>query len=139
MQLVELRVGAGHPIKAKYIKVELRKIEIIPGGGPTNTFTDIGKHACVRFQRVATDAEMSLRSWKWLFQCLDCQGRVGCHQHCTLLSQPYYWHVSFFSCSQQDIPFNIRIPDNVPPSVALENGGGIRYELAAEICIKTKK
>lgn len=41
-QLVELRVGAGHPIKAKYIKVELRKIEVIPGGGPANTFTDVG-------------------------------------------------------------------------------------------------
>jgi len=41
-QLVELRVGAGHPIKAKYIKVELRKIEVLPGGGPANTFTDVG-------------------------------------------------------------------------------------------------
>ncbi|KAF8317350.1 hypothetical protein DL93DRAFT_2055588, partial [Clavulina sp. PMI_390] len=98
--VVEVRVGPGPPVKAKYIKVELRKIETLPGGGPTNTFTGV----------VGTG---SFNVW----------------------TAKDEWEV----VKTDDIPFNIRIPENVPPTVHVENGGGIQYELAAEICIKTKK
>jgi hypothetical protein len=37
---VEVRVGAPN-VKAKYIRVELRKVETLPGGGQANTFYDI--------------------------------------------------------------------------------------------------
>ncbi len=42
-------------------------------------------------------------------------------------------------CMQRDIPFSIKIPEDVPPSIALENGGGIKYELIASISYKAKK
>ena len=59
---------------------------------------------------------------------------------------------------QQDFPFYIRIPESIPPSIALEKGGesdthnacasnpkltsrlaGIRYELIAAVCLKGKR
>jgi hypothetical protein len=57
---------------------------------------------------------------------------------------------------QQDYPFYIRIPESIPPSLALEKGGssysytrmfvvpdcrtaGVKYELVAQLCVKGKK
>ena len=57
---------------------------------------------------------------------------------------------------QQDIPFYIRIPESIPPTLTLENGGtsyhptlsrspdrwhslaGIKYELVGQVCIRSK-
>jgi hypothetical protein len=36
-----VRVGQQHGIKAKWVHVELRKVETLPGGGQGNTFYDI--------------------------------------------------------------------------------------------------
>lgn len=38
-QEVEVRAG-GNGVKAKWIRIELRKVETLPGGGLTNTFFD---------------------------------------------------------------------------------------------------
>ena len=39
LQTVELRIGS-QGVKAKWLRIELRKIEILPGGGATNTYFD---------------------------------------------------------------------------------------------------
>jgi hypothetical protein len=39
LQAIEVRVGPAG-VKAKWVRVELRKIETLPGGGVTNTFFD---------------------------------------------------------------------------------------------------
>ncbi|KAF9505865.1 hypothetical protein BS47DRAFT_489941 [Hydnum rufescens UP504] len=97
---VELRVGQGSPVKAKWIRVELRKIEILPGGGQTNTYSDV----------------------------------VGSGSF-NLWTAKDEWEV----VSTRDLPFQIKIPEDVPPSVALENGSGIKYELVASVCYRAKK
>jgi hypothetical protein len=38
-QTLEVRVGA-QGVKAKWVRVELRKVETLPGGGQANTFFD---------------------------------------------------------------------------------------------------
>ncbi|KAF8337537.1 uncharacterized protein EI90DRAFT_2661920 [Cantharellus anzutake] len=95
---VEVRVADSHPIKAKWIRIELRKIEMLPGQG--NHF-------------VETVGNGSFNIW----------------------SARDDWEV----LTTRDIQFSIRIPENVPPSTALQNGNGIKYELVATICYKTKK
>ncbi|KAL5529184.1 hypothetical protein ACEPAG_5158 [Sanghuangporus baumii] len=39
----------------------------------------------------------------------------------------------------QDFPFAIRIPESIPPSIQLDKGAGIRYELTATLCMKGKR
>ena len=39
MQAIEVRVGPGG-VKAKWVRIELRKVETLPGGGLANTFFD---------------------------------------------------------------------------------------------------
>lgn len=38
-QTIELRLGS-EPVKAKWVRIELRKVETLPGGGQANTFYD---------------------------------------------------------------------------------------------------
>ncbi|KLO18592.1 hypothetical protein SCHPADRAFT_844897 [Schizopora paradoxa] len=96
---IELRLGASG-VKAKWVQVELRKVETLPGGGQANTFYDyIGPSP--------------VKVW-------------GSNEEFALLQT-------------QDFPFSIRIPESVPPSIALEKNAGIKYELVAKVCMKGKK
>ncbi|KAG8901483.1 hypothetical protein FRB99_005287 [Tulasnella sp. 403] len=97
--VVELRPG-GNGIKAKWVKVELRKIETLPGGGAANTYPEfIGESPVALWQ--AKDEWDELRA--------------------------------------RDFPFQIRIPESVPPSIALERNAGIKYELVASVFVKGKR
>ncbi|KAF8317397.1 hypothetical protein DL93DRAFT_567284 [Clavulina sp. PMI_390] len=93
-------IVAGQPPKAKYIKVGLRKIETLLGGGLANSFSMI---VGAGWQDIWTAKE----SWE--------------------------------SIGPKAIPFEIPIPEQIPSSVADENGSIIRYEIAAEIGVKYKK
>lgn len=85
-------------VKAKYVRVELRMIESLPGG-PQNSFYDfVG------------------------------QGPINLWQS----SEEYSMLHS------QDIPFYIRIPESIPPTLALESGAGIKYELVGQVCVQGK-
>lgn len=96
---VEIRVGA-QGAKAKWVRVELKKIETLPGGGQANSYYDhIGSSPIVLWQ---SSEEYSM-------------------------------------LHSQDFPFLIRIPESIPPSIALEKGAGIRYELVATACTLGKK
>lgn len=96
---VEVRVGP-QGAKAKWVKVELKKIETLPGGGQANSYYDhIGSSPIILWQ---SSEEYSM-------------------------------------LQSQDFPFLIRIPESIPPSIALEKGAGIRYELVATACTLGKK
>ncbi|KAI6115398.1 hypothetical protein EDD17DRAFT_1565478 [Pisolithus thermaeus] len=96
---VEVRVGA-QGAKAKWVRVELKKIETLPGGGQANSYYDhIGSSPIVLWQ---SSEEYSM-------------------------------------LHSQDFPFLIRIPESIPPSIALERGAGIRYELVATACTLGKR
>ncbi|KAH7921057.1 hypothetical protein BV22DRAFT_756639 [Leucogyrophana mollusca] len=96
---VEVRVGP-QGAKAKWVRVELKKIETLPGGGQTNSYFDFVGSSPVN-----------------LWQSSEEYGMLH----------------------SQDLPFYIRIPESIPPSIALERGAGIRYELVATVCTLGKK
>ncbi|KAG1827381.1 uncharacterized protein BJ212DRAFT_1474530 [Suillus subaureus] len=96
---VEVRVGP-QGAKAKWVRVELKKIETLPGGGQTNSYFDFVGSSPIN-----------------LWQSSDEYGLL----------------------ESQDLPFHIRIPESIPPSIALERGAGIRYELVATVCTLGKK
>ncbi|KAI6043324.1 hypothetical protein EDC04DRAFT_2652439 [Pisolithus marmoratus] len=96
---VEVRVGP-QGAKAKWVRVELKKIETLPGGGQANSYYDhIGSSPII------------------LWQSSEEYGML----------------------QSQDFPFLIRIPESIPPSIALDKGAGIRYELVATACTLGKK
>ncbi|KAG1865224.1 hypothetical protein C8R48DRAFT_772922 [Suillus tomentosus] len=96
---VEVRVGP-QGVKAKWVRVELKKIETLPGGGQTNSYFDFVGSSPIN-----------------LWQSSEEYGLL----------------------ESQDLPFHIRIPESIPPSIALERGAGIRYELVATVCTLGKK
>ncbi|OCH93867.1 hypothetical protein OBBRIDRAFT_817584, partial [Obba rivulosa] len=96
---IEVRAGP-LGIKVKWIRIELRKVETLPGGSVTNTFIDyVG--------------QSPINLWQ------------SSEEYTTLHTQ--------------DFPFFIRIPESIPPSIALEKGAGIKYELVGTMCVKGKK
>ncbi|KAN0107025.1 hypothetical protein V8E52_010533, partial [Russula decolorans] len=94
---IEVRLGP-QGVKAKYVRVELRKIETIPGV-PPNSYYDFVGQSPVNLWRSSEEYSM---------------------------------------LHSQDIPFYIRIPESIPPTLALENGAGIKYELVGQVCIRSK-
>lgn len=96
---IELRV-APEGVKAKWVRIELRKVEVLPGGGVANTFFDFV-------------GQSPINVWQ------------SSEEYGTLQTQ--------------DFPFYIRIPESIPPSIALEKAAGIKYELIASVCVKGKR
>ncbi|KIK92149.1 hypothetical protein PAXRUDRAFT_26807 [Paxillus rubicundulus Ve08.2h10] len=96
---VEVRTGPSGA-KAKWVRVELKKIETLPGGGQANSYFDHVGPSPISLWQSSEDYSVL---------------------------QP------------QDFPFLIRIPESIPPSIALERGAGIRYELVATVCTLGKK
>ncbi|KAJ7576504.1 hypothetical protein C8J56DRAFT_1117467 [Mycena floridula] len=41
--------------------------------------------------------------------------------------------------SRHVLPFSINIPESIPPSITLENGAGIKYDLVASICTRDER
>ncbi|KAF8838756.1 hypothetical protein BDN67DRAFT_971075 [Paxillus ammoniavirescens] len=96
---VEVRVGPSGA-KAKWVRVELKKIETLPGGGQANSYFDHVGPSPISLWQSSEDYSV---------------------------------------LQSQDFPFLIRIPESIPPSIALERGAGIRYELVATVCTLGKK
>ncbi|KAL7283693.1 hypothetical protein ACG7TL_003129 [Trametes sanguinea] len=97
---IEVRVGP-QGVKAKWVRIELRKIETLPGGGVTNTFFDFVGQSPINLWQSPNDEYTTLHT--------------------------------------NDFSFFIRIPESIPPTITLEKGAGIRYELIASICVQGKK
>ncbi|KDQ61292.1 hypothetical protein JAAARDRAFT_55964 [Jaapia argillacea MUCL 33604] len=96
---LELRAGP-QGVKAKWVRVELRKVETLPGGGQANTYFDFVGQSPINLWQSSEDYGLLMT---------------------------------------QDFPFYIRIPESIPPSLALEKGAGVRYELVATACLKGKR
>ncbi|TBU50313.1 hypothetical protein BD309DRAFT_501585 [Dichomitus squalens] len=97
---IEVRVGQ-QGVKAKWVRIELRKIETLPGGGVANTFFDFVGQSPINLWQSPDDQYSTLHT--------------------------------------NDFPFFIRIPESIPPTIALEKGAGIKYELIASVCVQGKK
>lgn len=95
---IEVRVGP-QGVKAKWLRVELRKVEHIPLSGESTFFDYVGPSP--------------VNVW----------------------TAPEEWEV----LKSSDFPFDIRIPESIPPTVTLEGRGGIKYELIASVCTKGKR
>ncbi|KAK7470570.1 hypothetical protein VKT23_001994 [Stygiomarasmius scandens] len=98
---VEVRTGP-QGVKAKWVRIELRKIETLPGASPSNTFSDFVGPSPITLWTASVGEEYAI-------------------------------------LRPQDFQFAIRIPESVPPSIALEQRAGIRYELQASVCTKGKR
>ena len=53
-------------VKAKWVRIELRKVEVLPGGGPTNTYYDFVGPSPVNLWS-SPDEYSVLRSVSYLF------------------------------------------------------------------------
>ncbi|PBK93290.1 hypothetical protein ARMGADRAFT_1063369 [Armillaria gallica] len=95
---IEVRVGP-QGVKAKWLRVELRKVEQIPMTGENTFFDYVGPSPV----NVWTATE----EWEVL--------------------------------KSSDFPFDIRIPESIPPTLTLEGRVGIKYELIASVCTKGKR
>ena len=92
-------------MKAKWVRIELRKVETLPGGGVPNTFFDFVGQSPINLWQPPNDEYSTLHTVR--------PSRV--------LSPPY--HPSTATRPQNDFPFFIRIPESIPPTIALEKGG----------------
>lgn len=103
---VELRLGST-PIKAKWLRVEIRQHEGIPPGYPYPGERE---------------------GWKWI---------DGTDPFQTPLWKPPVGQ-EFGQIEQKDYAFTIPLPEDMPPSVDLGKGSGVKYELLACLCYKQR-
>ncbi|KAA1469315.1 hypothetical protein DENSPDRAFT_878816 [Dentipellis sp. KUC8613] len=96
--VIEVRMGP-QGIKAKYVRIELRKIETLPGGGTQNSFFDYVGQSPINLWQSSEE---------------------------------------FSALPMKDIPFYIRIPESIPPTLTLERGAGVKYELVGQMCVQGK-
>ena len=101
-QAIEVRAPA-QGVKAKWVRIELRTVETLSGGGPSNTFYDFVGPSPVNLWN-SPDEYSLLRSVCLQPPFVVLSAHLGSWQH-------------------QDFPFSIRIPESIPPTVALDNKG----------------
>ncbi|SPO41003.1 uncharacterized protein PSFLO_06485 [Pseudozyma flocculosa] len=103
---VEVRLGT-KGLKAAWLRIELRKLETLPGGeswgeligrGPIDVWTASKQEA---------------------FKSEDERG----------------WEV----LQTADFPFQVAIPEGLPPSAKLDKQAGVAYELVTSLCVRSKK
>ena len=123
MQAIEVRVPQTG-VKAKWVRVELRKVETLPPGGEMNTHWDpIGPNPVNLW--TSPDEYGVLRTVRdLLFPSLSSL-TLTCF--------------TFTLTPQQDFPFSIRIPESIHPSVELDSRAQLTYELVASVCTKGKR
>jgi len=107
---VEVRLGS-KGMKASWLRIELRKIETVPGGenwgeligsGPIDVWS-------ARSGTGKGDREQ------------DADGTC--------------WEV----LKTNDFPFRINVPEALPPSARMDKICGLQYEVVTSLCVKTKK
>ena len=91
-------------IKAKWVRIELRKVETLPGGGLQNTFFDFVGQSPINLWQSRGEDYGNLTTVRL---------RVVAPR----------FHSEWGRTIQQDFPFSIRIPESIPPTISLEKGG----------------
>jgi hypothetical protein len=98
--MIELRAG-NQGIRAKWVRIELRKVETLPGGGQANTFYDFVGQGPINVWQTSDE--------------------YGMLYSVSMVSSPPVLSLTYGM--QNDFPFYIRIPEAIPPSLALEKNG----------------
>ena len=106
--IVELRIGP-QPIKARWVRVEIRKHETLPPGFPSTS---------------SSSSTSDSKTWE----------HVG--DICTLWQSPA--GKEWDDLQQADFKFYLPLPVNIPPSIDFAKGTGVRYELVAALCYRKK-
>ncbi len=107
---MEVRTPQG--VKAKWITIELRKVETLTGGGVANTFYD-SVPGPIKLWEASQDSDYEL-----LRSVRITNGSC------------FYSHNRQVRVLQKDFAFTIRIPESIPPTLNLDDRGG---ELASTI------
>ncbi|CBQ69579.1 conserved hypothetical protein [Sporisorium reilianum SRZ2] len=103
---VEVRLGT-KGLKAAWLRIELRKLETLPGGESWGEL--IGRGPIDVWSARKDEAYKS-------------EGEKG-------------WEL----LQTADFPFQVAIPEGLPPSAKLEKNAGIGYELVTSLCVRSKK
>lgn len=107
---VEVRLGS-KGMKASWLRIELRKIETVPGGENWGELIGSGP----------------IDVWS----ARSGTGKGDREQD----SDGTCWEI----LKTNDFPFRINIPEALPPSARLDKICGLQYELVTSLCVKTKK
>lgn len=144
-QAIEVRVGP-QGVKAKWVRIELRKVETLPGGGLANTFVDpVGQSPINLWQ--SEEEYDTLTTVRWL-------------QHCEVLSALAHFFFLFLLCSKISnslfgyLSLSLQVLRwrkavrllyhryqcyRCPDLVSLSLSAGVRYELTGLVCVKGKR
>ncbi|WWD19518.1 hypothetical protein CI109_103979 [Kwoniella shandongensis] len=106
---LELRVG-NVPVKAKWVRVELRKHECLPPGFPSPSS--------------GSSSSGPETTWE----------HVGSIQTLWNPAEGKEWD----TVETADFKFFLPLPETIPPSIELPKNTGVRYELVAALCYKQK-
>lgn len=103
---VEVRLGT-KGLKAAWLRIELRKLETLPGGESWGELIGRGPIDVWSAQKDEAYKSESEKGWELL--------------------------------QTADFPFQVTIPEGLPPSAKLEKNAGIGYELVTSLCVRSKK
>ncbi|TKY88374.1 hypothetical protein EX895_002726 [Sporisorium graminicola] len=103
---VEVRLGT-KGLKAAWLRIELRKLETLPGGESWGELIGKGPIDVWSARKDEAHKSDSEKGWELL--------------------------------QTADFPFQVAIPEGLPPSAKLEKNAGIGYELVTSLCVRSKK
>ncbi|EST08169.1 Arrestin C-terminal-like domain protein [Kalmanozyma brasiliensis GHG001] len=103
---VEVRLGT-KGLKAAWLRIELRKLETLPGGESWGELIGRGPIDVWAANKEDAHKAESEKGWELL--------------------------------QTADFPFQISIPEGLPPSAKLEKNAGVGYELVTSLCVRSKK
>ncbi|KAJ1021113.1 hypothetical protein NDA16_003899 [Ustilago loliicola] len=103
---VEVRLGT-KGLKAAWLRIELRKLETLPGGESWGELIGKGPIDVWSARKDEAYKSESEKGWELL--------------------------------QTADFPFQVTIPEGLPPSAKLEKNTGINYELVTSLCVRSKK
>ncbi|PWZ01979.1 hypothetical protein BCV70DRAFT_235625 [Testicularia cyperi] len=103
---VEVRLGT-KGLKAAWLRIELRKLETLPGGESWGELIGRGPIDVWTATKDEPHKPESERGWE-LLQTVD-------------------------------FPFQVTIPEGLPPSAKVDKQAGIAYELVTSLCVQSKK
>ncbi|ETS61413.1 hypothetical protein PaG_04443 [Moesziomyces aphidis] len=103
---VEVRLGT-KGLKAAWLRIELRKLETLPGGESWGELIGRGPIDVWSARKDEAHKSEAEKGWELL--------------------------------QTADFPFQVTIPEGLPPSAKLEKNAGIGYELVTSLCVRSKK
>ncbi|KAJ1018672.1 hypothetical protein NDA13_006361 [Ustilago tritici] len=103
---VEVRLGT-KGLKAAWLRIELRKLETLPGGESWGELIGKGPIDVWSARKDEAYKSESEKGWELL--------------------------------QTADFPFQVSIPEGLPPSAKLEKNAGVNYELVTSLCVRSKK